>query len=220
MVRSVLQAPAWVADAKRQAHHTEEKFMQYKRYRLFQLIAIVCLLVIVDQVTKAIVRKALTPGGSVPLIGDVLRITFFQNFKGFSWWVPALPSWVKSVFRVALIFMVVLAFPVYIFYTHTRRQSVWADIAVVGIAASGCGHLMDDLFAPYTTDFIQVFHSPSANLADVYSYVGIGALAVEMLLVFRIRKPKWKGFRHLLAAAVRTRNEFLEFIIRGIGFSR
>jgi lipoprotein signal peptidase len=194
--------------------------MHYKRNRLLQLIAIVCLLVVVDQVTKGIVRKALAPGGSIPLIDDVLRITFFQNFKGFSWWVPTLPSWANSVFRVVLIFMVLVAFPVYIFYTHTRRQSIWADIAVVGIAASGWGHLMDDLFVPYTTDFIQVFHSPSANLADVYSYVGIGALAVETILVFRIRKPKWKGFRHLLAAAVRTRKEFLEFIMRGIRFSK
>ena len=183
-----------------------------KRNRLLQLIAIVCLLVIVDQVTKAIVREALAPGDSIPLIGDVLGITFFQNFKGFSWWVPALPPWVEAVLRAALIFMVLLAFPVYIFYTHTRRQSIWADAAVVGIAASGLGHLMDDLFSPYTTDFIQVFHSPSANLADVYSYVGIGALAVETILAFRIKKPQWKGCRHLLASAVRTRNEFLEFI--------
>ncbi|MBU0511619.1 MAG: signal peptidase II, partial [Chloroflexi bacterium] len=134
--------------------------MQDKRNRLFQLIAIVCLLVIVDQVTKAIVREALPPGGSIPLIGDVLRITFFQNFKGFSWWVPTLPSWVKSVFQAVLAFMVLIAFPIHIFYTYTRRQSIWADIAVVGITASGCGHLMDDLFASYTTDFIQVFHSP------------------------------------------------------------
>ena len=194
--------------------------MQHKHNRLFQLIALVCLLVIVDQAAKAVVRKALTPGGSVPLIGDALRITFIQNYTGFSWWVPALPSWVKSVFRVVLFFIVLLAFPVHIFYTQTRRQSIWADIAVVGITASGWGHLLDDLFVPYTTDFIQAFHSPSANLADVYSYVGIGALVVEMVLVLRVHKSRGKGFRHLLAGAVRTRKEFLEFIIRGMRFSK
>jgi signal peptidase II len=194
--------------------------MEHRRNRLFQLIALVCLLVIVDQVTKTIVRKALTPGDSIPLIGDVLRITFVQNSRGFSWWVPALPSWVKSAFRVVLICIVLLAFPVHTFYTQTRRQSIWADIAVVGITASAWGHLMDDLFVPYTTDFIQVFHSPSANLADAYSYVGIGALAVEMILVVRVRKRKGEAFRHLLADAARARKEFLEFIIRGMRVSK
>jgi signal peptidase II len=189
--------------------------MEHKRSRLLQLIALVCLLVVVDQVTKSIVRKAFTPGGSIPLIGDVLRITFVQNFEGFSWWVPTLPLWVKSAFRVVLICIALLAFPVYSLYTQTRRQSTWADIAVAGITASALGHLVDDLFVPYTTDFFQVFHSPSANLADVYSYVGIGALAVEMIYVFRVRKRKGKAFRHLLVDAVRTRKEFLEFILRG-----
>jgi hypothetical protein len=72
--------------------------------------------------------------------------------------------------------------------------------------------LMDPLFAPYTTDFIQVFHSPSAKLADVYAYIGIGALAVEMSLLLRLKRPRWRGLRHLLAAAVRTRKEFLRSI--------
>jgi lipoprotein signal peptidase len=161
---------------------------QSKRNRLFLLMVLVCLLVVVDQVTKAIVRETLTPGGSIPLIGDVVRITFVQNFEGFSWWVPTLPPWVELAFRVVLIFIVLAAFPVYVFYTQTRRQSIWADVAVVGITASVLGHLTDDLFVPYATDFFQVFHSPSANLADVYSYVGIGALAVEMALTFRVRR--------------------------------
>jgi lipoprotein signal peptidase len=194
--------------------------MEYKRNRLLQLIALVCLLVIVDQVTKASVRKALTPGGSISLISDALHITFVQNYKGFSWWVPTLPIWVKTVFRVVLICIALLAFPVYSFYTQTRRRSIWADIAVVGITTSAWGHLMDDLFVPYTTDFIQVFHSPSANLADVYSYVGIGALAVEIVSAFRVRKRRGEAFRHLLADAVRTRKEFLEFVIRGMRVSK
>ncbi len=179
--------------------------MQNRRNQIVQLIALVCLLVIVDQVTKAIIRKALTAGDRRPLIDGVLYICFVQNSKGFSWWVPTLPPWAGWVFRAVLTLIVLAAFPVFVFHTRTRRPSIWATIAVVGIAASGCGHLTDDLFVPYTTDFIQVFHSPSANLADLYSYAGIGALAVEMLLAFRAQKPQRRGFRHLLAVAARNR---------------
>jgi lipoprotein signal peptidase len=192
--------------------------MDRGRNRLLQLMTIVCLLVIADQVSKAMVREVLAPGDSVPFIDRVLQITFVQNYRGFSWWVPTPPLWVEWAFRVVLIAIVLVAFPVHTVYTQTRRPSIWADLAVVGITASSCGHLLDDLFAAYTIDFIQVFHSPSANLADVYSYIGIGGLAVETVLMLRIRQPKWRGFRHLWAAAVRTRNEFLQYVKRAIGF--
>jgi lipoprotein signal peptidase len=186
--------------------------MNQESSRLVKLIAAVCLLVIADQVSKTIVREALAPGSSIPLIDGVLQIAFTQNERGFSWWVPALPIWAEWVFRTLLVVLALTAFPVHLFYTQTRRRSIWADLAVVGITASSCGHLLDDLLAPYTADFIQVFHSPSANLADVYAYAGIGALVVEMSLLLRLRRARWRGFRHLWTTAVRTRNEFLRFI--------
>lgn len=158
--------------------------------RLLLLIGIACLLVVMDQASKAIVRTAMIPGSSVPLIDGILRITFVQNFRGFSWWVPTLPAWTKPVFQALLIFIVVAAFPVHAFYSRTRRQSIWTDVAAVGLAASAGGHLVDGFFVPYATDFIQVFHSPSANFADLYSYVGIGALTLEMISTSKLRKPK------------------------------
>ncbi len=175
------------------------------------LLAIICLLVVADQVSKAMVRANLPPGGSINLVGDVLRITFVQNLTGFSWWVPPLPAWARVAFQVVLCFIVLAAFPVYVFYTHTRRHSMWVDVGFVGVVASGLGHLVDDFCVPFTTDFIQVFHSPSANFADIYSYIGMGALAVEAILMFRIKRPKWKGFRHLLMVRRQMWKEFIEF---------
>lgn len=203
---------------RRWEHQTREKTMHRipTHDRVLWLIGIACLLVAVDQLSKAAVRGALAPGESIPLIDDVLRITFFQNFKGFSWWVPALPLWTKSVLRVLLLFILLAAFPVYLFYTQTRRQSIWVDMAVVGLSASACGHLLDDVLVGYTTDFIQVFHLPSANLADIYSYFGLGALLVETVLVLRAGKPRWKGIRHLMVALVQVRKEFFEFLREAI----
>jgi lipoprotein signal peptidase len=182
-----------------------------------RLLALVCLLVIADQVSKAVVRTILPPGGSIPLIDGVLRITFVPNFTGFSWWVPPLPAWVRVAFQVVLCFIVLAAFPVYLFYTHTRRHSIWADIGFVGVVASVSGHLLDDFLMPFTTDFIQVFDSPGANLADIYSYVAISALVVETICAFRGRRPQWKGFRHLLALEVRIWKEFVEFFLKYLG---
>jgi lipoprotein signal peptidase len=102
-----------------------------KRPRPLRLITSICLLVAMDQVVRAIVRTNLTPGESIPLLGDVLRITFAPNFSGFSWWVPELPTWTKPVYMALRIVLLLAAFPVYLFYTRTRRQSIWADVAFV-----------------------------------------------------------------------------------------
>jgi lipoprotein signal peptidase len=85
----------------------------------------VCLLVIADQVSKTMVREALPPGTSVPLIDGVMQIAFIQNDRGFSWWVPVLPVWVEWVLRAVLVILVLLAFPGHQFYTRTHRQSIW-----------------------------------------------------------------------------------------------
>ncbi len=184
------------------------------------LLATICLLIFADQASKAIVRMNLPPGGSISLINEALRITYTQNFRGFSWWVPALPAWTKVTFQFVLFLMVMVAVPIYIFYNHTCRHSIWADIGFVGVVASGSSHLVDDFLMPFATDFIQVFGSPCANFADIYSYIGIGAVAVETIWVFKTRKPRWKGIRHFLSARLQTWKEFVEFFRKGLGFSK
>jgi signal peptidase II len=181
------------------------------RRRVLGLIAIVALLVITDQLSKAVARGTMTPGGRLPVIDGVLQITFFQNY-GFSWWVPALPLWTKWALRFLLLVLALVTLPAYLFYARTRRQSRWADVAAAGLMASSWGHLADDIFVPYATDFIQILGWPSGNLADVYARVGLVAMIVEMILWTRERKPRWRGIRHLMAAAVKVRRELYEFI--------
>lgn len=166
----------------------------------------------VDQATKALVRATMAPGESLSVFGDYLRVTFAQNFSGFSWWVPDLPAWTTLVFQVVLLLILLFTFPVYAFYSTARRRSVLAAVAAVGIAASCLGHLTDALFVPYTTDFIQVLSSPSANVADVCAYVGLCALAIEMMRAWRARQPRLGGIRGHILSSARTRREFLSFL--------
>jgi lipoprotein signal peptidase len=185
------------------------------RTHIFRLIALALLLVIVDQASKAVVRTTMEPGESISILGGVLRIHFEPVFSGVSWFVPDLPVWALAALRLAWLFVALLAFPVYLFYTQTRRRSVWTDVAAVGLCAGCLGHLLDDLFAPYTTDFIQFFNGPSANFADVYAYAGLAALAVELGFVLRETRSEWQGWRHFLHRTIETRRAFLRFVRRG-----
>jgi len=187
--------------------------------RLRSLSIVICILVILDAFTKALVRTYLHPSESIPILGNVLRITFIQNYSGFSWWVPRLSSWMGVLYQAILIFIVITAFPVYLFYTQTRRRNLWTDAAFVGIVSASLGHLLGDISQPYTTDFIQIFHSPCANFADIYSYMGIGALIIEKCHAHRNNTSRGQGIRCYLADMAASRKEFIQFIKKGFKVS-
>ena len=176
------------------------------------LVSLVVLFVLLDQLSKVIVRTTLVPGESISIIDGFFRITFIQNFKGFSWWIPAPPSWIRTAFFVLRIVVLLLTFPVYAFYTHVHRRSAWTNIACVGIAAGTLGNLLDDLFVPYTTDFIQFFNWPAPNLADIYAYTAVVALVVELAWFLKTNRPKWRGFRHYASFEKRVWQTFYDYL--------
>ena len=186
-----------------------------KGVQLVSRLVTVFLFVSADYASKALVQSNLSPGESIPLIDNVFRVTYVQNCSGFSWFVPNLPVWVQIGFQAFLFLLAIVAFPIYLFYTYTRRHTLWTDVTFVCLVASVLGHSVVDVFFPYTVDFLQVFRSPSANLADLYSYVGIGALLIETAQVCSLQKLKWKGLHQHLVDMANTRKEFFDFIRKG-----
>jgi len=171
-------------------------------------------LTLLDQITKAYIRHALMPGGRIPLIDLVLSITFNPNDRGVSWFVPDLPTWLGTVFLCLRLAILVLAFPYYSFYCHRRSCGVWAWIALIHLSGGILGNLLDDLFVPYTTDFIQFFHWPSANLADLFVYLGLCALIIEYIRQWQRNHFKSPGLAGAWLQANASKHEFVAFIKR------
>ena len=155
------------------------------------MVALILFLVLVDQESKALVRNNLQPGTSRQLVGPLLKITYKHDTSGFAWFIPALPGWAGTVFLSLRLLLVLAAWPVYAWYRRRRPLSRWADAALIGLTAGLLGNLGEDLFlsATATTDFLQVFNSPCANLADVYSYLGLAALVIEAFRLKRRPRP-------------------------------
>ena len=198
-----------VGEGPRQPQHGRRDFLRWA--------GLTCLLVALDQVSKLVVRSTLAPGSSIPLLGDILSVTFIPNYRGFSWFVPVLPEWVKPPFLLLRLLIFVMAFPVYEFYKRSGRATGWALVALIGISAGILGNMMDDLLMPYTTDFLQVFHSPSANLADLWSFVGVLALLAEVALWWRRSEHRWRGVRYHWTEATQARREFFGFLWHYLG---
>lgn len=186
------------------------------RANLLTRSLLIALLVTADYVSKSFVQVNLEPGESMPLVGDLLKVTYLPNYSGFSWFVPPLPVWMQVGFQFTLLFLAMAAFPVYLFYTSTRRRTLWTDLAFIFLVASFLGHSINDYLLGFTVDFIQVLSSPTANFADLYAYIGIGALLVEALQVYSQRKPRWEGMRSFLIHIRSTRREFIDFVRESI----
>lgn len=177
-----------------------------------QWIGWTCLLILLDQSSKALIRTILLPGSRLPLLDGIVFITFTPNYRGVSWFVPDLPEWMLLLFLMVRVLVLVLAFPIYDFYSQYYRTSTWAWIALVAVSAGIAGNLLDGAFTPYTTDFIQLFKSPSANFADLLSLAGICALSVEFGLQWKQIKSNWRGIRHFLAQRAQVRRAFYGYL--------
>ncbi len=186
-----------------------------KGVRFIPRLLTIVLFVIADYASKVLVQSNLSPGERIPLIGNIFGIMYVQNYSGFSWFVPHTPAWVQISFQAFLFLLAIMAFPVYLFYTCRRRHTLWTDVAFVCLVSSFLGHSVVDIFFPYTVDFLEVFRSPSANAADLYSYIGIGALLIEMAQVYSLQEPRWNGLHQYLVDRANTRKEFFDFIRRG-----
>jgi len=183
------------------------------RRRVFhQRVSLSCILLVIDQATKAIVRASLMPGIRNPIVDDIIYITYMPNCRGFSWFIPEMPDWVQVLFLIVRILILVVAFPLFDFYTYKKQVRIWPKIALITITAGVVGNLVDDLFVGCTTDFIQVLRSPSANFADLFSYVGIVALTIELARWWKRKKARWFGLQHFLSQVIQTRRDFLAFL--------
>ena len=183
------------------------------RRRIFpQWVGLSCILLVIDQATKALVRASVMPGIRHPIVDDILFITYVPNCRGFSWFIPEMPEWVQILFIIVRILILVLAFPFFDLYTHKKQDITWPKIALIAITVGVMGNLIDDLFVGCTTDFLQVLRSPSANFADLCAYAGIAALAIELVRWWKRNKAQWHGFRHFLSRMIQSRRDFLAFL--------
>lgn len=132
-----------------------------------------------DQLSKALVVASMPVGAEIPLIGDLLQLWHVQN-RGAAF---------SLLQGETLLFIVVTVFAVgMIAYFHRtlRGRGRWLH-ALLGLQLGGAlGNLVDRLRQGYVTDFISVgigdLRWPTFNFADAAIVVGIGTLAVYLVM--------------------------------------
>jgi signal peptidase II len=143
------------------------------------LLATALVILVADQLTKALVVANLVPGQQVRVVGDLVQVWHAQN-RGAAF----------SLFQGgSIVFLVVSVLSlglVAYFHRSLRDKTPWVHL-VLGIILGGTlGNFVDRLRQGYVTDWISIgigdARWPTFNVADSSIVVGIGALVLYLLL--------------------------------------
>jgi signal peptidase II len=150
-----------------------------KKGLLFGLIAF-CVIVL-DQATKSIITHTFSVYNSLPLIKNILHLTYLQNTgAGFS----MLQGQIELLIWISVI---AVGFILY-FYDKVKEGYELTFVALV--LGGTIGNLIDRLRLGYVVDFIDFRIFPSFNVAD--SALSIGVIGLVIYWFIEERKNKIK----------------------------
>ncbi len=135
----------------------------YMKYYLYGAVVI-----ILDQITKLLVRTHMHTGESISVIGDFFRITYVKNTgAAFSMF-----SGERLLLVVVPILIVILAF----WYFHNHKDEHWLFYTSwTMIIGGGLGNLIDRIVFGWVTDMLDFsIFPPVFNIADIGVTVGCG----------------------------------------------
>ncbi|NLY87418.1 MAG: signal peptidase II [Clostridiales bacterium] len=132
---------------------------------LYPIIAAV--IIVLDQLTKFIVRTGLNPGEKIYIIGEWFSITFVKNTgAAFSMFAG------NKFVTIALTSALILACLIFIIYEIKDDGSRFLSICLTFILAGGIGNLMDRVIRGYVTDMLSFGSFPVFNVADIFVTCG------------------------------------------------
>ncbi len=151
------------------------------------MVGVAAGILLLDQLTKVLVRQQLTLHESVSVIPGFLDLRYVQNTGAAFGILNAADIPFKPALMTAVALFALIAIAVY-----TSRLSSDEPLAKLGLAAilgGACGNLVDRITAGYVVDFIDVYwgtwHFWAFNVGDAAITVGAGCLILDMAILKR-----------------------------------
>ena len=137
-------------------------------------------LVILDQVTKALVINFFNLYDSVRLL-PIVNLTFVVNY-GFAFGLLNNPS-----LNQILVSVVILLIILYFLYLLIKTQDRIFQFTLTLILAGALGNFIDRIFRGFVIDFIDIYigeyHWPAFNIADSCITMGFIVLMINILFL-------------------------------------
>ena len=139
---------------------------------IFWITALVAL--VGDQLTKLIIRQALSAGQSVPIIDQYFHLTYVRNPGGAFGFMP----FGKTFFLFAAIFVVIGIITYKLTHPSPGRL---ADLAMGLVLGGAAGNLVDRLFVGEVVDWLDFRIWPVFNIADMVLVVGLSLFGLYII---------------------------------------
>lgn len=144
---------------------------------------------ILDQVTKALILAHLPLGGSIAVIPGFFDLTHVHNPGGAFGFLAGMSAEVRSLLFIAV--SLVAAGLILYFYWQTPLGQRFLSFGLALIFGGAVGNLVDRMRFGIVVDFLDVYagtlHWPAFNVADSAITIGVGIFAYHIL--FRKIRP-------------------------------
>jgi signal peptidase II len=156
-----------------------EMWIKYTRFA-----GIVAVVVLLDQITKALVLSTMPLFESIVVIPGFFNLTHVHNPGGaFGLLAQNGAAWRHWLFLGAAFFALGI---ILYFYHHTPRSQPWLASALAMIFGGAIGNMIDRIRFGEVVDFLDVYiasyHWPTFNVADSAVSIGIGIFILHILL--------------------------------------
>lgn len=132
---------------------------------------VAALVVIADQITKAIVRAEIERFDQVDLVLGIKLIHTRNTGVAFSMLSGGGPL-------VVIVAVVALTALLAFFATHLKTRLIWLPTGM--LLGGAAGNLIDRIRIGAVTDFVKIPHWPAFNVADIAVTFGVIALVIVL----------------------------------------
>ncbi len=158
-------------------------FSFFKQNAFLRLLCISGTVVILDQITKAVVIKSLLLYESVPVISGCFNLTHILNPGGaFGIFAQQSPG-IRKFFFIIVSSCVALA--ILWFYRQAAKEYLFLSIGLAAIFGGAVGNLIDRFRFGKVVDFLDFYigsyHWPAFNVADSAISIGMAVFLYHIL---------------------------------------
>jgi len=151
--------------------------------KYMRLAGVAGLIVIVDQIAKALILKSMPLYHSVPVIPGFFNITHIQNPGGAFGFLANQSSSLRTI--VFLLISSLAVGLIFWFYKNTPKTHPWLANAFAMIFGGAIGNLIDRIRFRKVVDFLDIYlgdlHWPAFNIADSAISIGIAIFIFHLL---------------------------------------
>ncbi|MBI1919911.1 MAG: lipoprotein signal peptidase [Geobacter sp.] len=151
-------------------------------FKYLILLVITTLVVGIDQGTKVFIDRTMDLYSTIPVIENFFNITYVRN-KGAAFSFLADSSWRLPFFIMISLVAICVIIVVLI---RLRPDQKFTAVSLALIFAGAVGNLIDRVRFGEVIDFLDAHwhthHWPVFNVADTAICIGVGLLAIDMLV--------------------------------------